>query len=141
MDLDDQDDAIPQDLLMLDFSPMAVRRRSQPAGSKISKSEDDQEEDVEVDEKDVVDDGQWSDFTHEPLEVDVVGDKSCIEKDECWEADVWTGLPYVRVRKEMGVVANGVMMDDQRVMMVLVRSMFRLLASRLDICFGLWVVC
>ena len=121
MDLDDEDDAIPQDLLLLDFSPMAIRRRSRATGKEEAKSDDDQVEE-EVDEKDVVDDGQWSDFTHEPLEVDVVGDKSCIEKDECWEADVWTGLPYVRIRKEMGVVANGVMMDDQRVMMVLVRS-------------------
>jgi hypothetical protein len=106
---------------MFDFSPIATRRRSRPTNSASKSGEEPQEEPVEVDEKDAVDDGQWSDFTHEPLEVDVVNDKSCIEREGCWEDDIWTGLPYVRIRKEMGIIANGVMMDDQRVMMVAVR--------------------
>ena len=134
MDVEDDNDAFPQDLLMLDFSPMSIRRRSRPTPAKssittgqVSSPQDDPgdetEVEEEVDEKDVVEDGQWSDFSHEPLEVDVVDEKSCIERDECWESDVWTGLPYVRIRKEMGVMSNGVMMDDQRVMMVLVRPL------------------
>ena len=61
-------------------------------------------------------------FSHEPLEVDVIDDLSCIEMGDCWKEDIWSGLPYVRIRKEMGIVASGVMIDDQRVMMISVSS-------------------
>jgi hypothetical protein len=57
-------------------------------------------------------------FSHEPLEIDVIDDLSCIEMGNCWKEDIWSGLPFVRIRKEMGIVASGVMIDDQRVMMV-----------------------
>jgi hypothetical protein len=57
-------------------------------------------------------------FSHEPLEVDIIDDPSCIEMGDCWKEDIWSGLPYVRIRKEMGIVASGVMIDDQRVMMI-----------------------
>jgi len=57
-------------------------------------------------------------FTHDPLELDVIDDLSCIEMGNCWAEDIWSGLPYVRIRKEMGIVASGVMIDDQRVMML-----------------------
>lgn len=120
MDIDEEEDARPQDLLLLDFSPFSARRQTSSTIEKPSHLDD-----IEV-EVDAVSDGHWSDFKsdagiqHEPLEVDIVDEMSCIERAGCWEDDVWTGLPYVRIRREMGVVANGVMMDDQRVMMVLV---------------------
>jgi len=63
-------------------------------------------------------------FSHESSEVDVIDDLSCIEMGSCWKEDIWSGLPYVRIRKEMGIVASGVMIDDQRVMMIAV-STFR----------------
>lgn len=128
-------EAHPQDLLLLDFSPFSARRRrglpsSSSRQSLISETQSETDEGVEQAEEEMTidDESQWSDFNsdmskHDPLEVDVVDDKSCIERAECWESDVWTGLPYVRIRKEVGIVANGVMMDDQRIMMVKVRSL------------------
>lgn len=134
MDIDeDEDDARPQDLLLLDFSPHSARRRIDTRSTKDTKAAEDTmpDEVEEVEEAiDAVSDSQWSDFDsdtdfpHEPLEVDVIDEQSCIEKAACWENDVWTGLPYVRIRREMGVVANGVMIDDQRVMMVTVSGHF-----------------
>jgi hypothetical protein len=134
----------PQDLLMLDFSPYSVKRarsRGVPATSDLADidmaldlgAEDDEEAENE-NEDDWVDDDMSIDspyqtqtnasdrspprFSHEPLEVDVIDDLSCIEMGDCWKEDIWSGLPYVRIRKEMGIVASGVMIDDQRVMMI-----------------------
>jgi hypothetical protein len=98
---------------LFDFSPYSVRRqksRAIPATSDIDIV------DMSLDDPE---DEEWTDFSHDPLEIDVIDDMSCIEMGHCWKKDVWTDLPYVRIRKEMGVVASGVMMDDQRVMMVL----------------------
>ena len=136
----------PQDLLMLDFSPYSVKRaRSKgiPATSDLADIDmaldlgggDDEENDNEH-EEDWIDDDMSVDspyqtqtqtnaperstprFSHEPLEVDVIDDLSCIEMGDCWKEDIWSGLPYVRIRKEMGIVSSGIMIDDQRVMMI-----------------------
>lgn len=132
---------------MLDFSPYSVRRaRSKgiPATSDLAEIEmaltahDDEqpihedEEDNDGNEGDWVDDDMSIDspyqtpfpdrsnarFSHDPLEIDIIDDLSCIEMGDCWKEDIWSGLPYVRIRKEMGIVASGVMIDDQRVMMI-----------------------
>jgi hypothetical protein len=71
-------------------------------------------------------------FTHDPLELDVIDDLSCIEMGNCWAEDIWSGLPYVRIRKEMGIVASGVMIDDQRVMMLSVSPLIITKANRSD---------
>jgi hypothetical protein len=65
------------------------------------------------------DNDNWSDISDPlpPPGIDM-DSMTCVTSSKCWKEDVWTGLPYVRVQKEMGVIATGVMMDDQRVMMI-----------------------
>jgi hypothetical protein len=131
---------------MLDFSPYSVKRarsKGVPATSDLADIDmaldlggEDGEENDNDNEEDWIDDDMSVDspyqtqtqinaperptprFSHEPLEVDVIDDLSCIEMGDCWKEDIWSGLPYVRIRKEMGIVASGVMIDDQRVMMI-----------------------
>lgn len=128
------------------YSVKRARSKGVPATSDHSdidmSPEEDGEEDEEDNEEDWIDDDMSIDspyqtqiqtqtrtrfqdldrshprFSHEPLEVDIIDDLSCIEMGECWKEDIWSGLPYVRIRKEMGIVASGVMIDDQRVMMI-----------------------
>ena len=46
---------------------------------------------------------------------------SCLEAGRVWKYNVWSALPYREVVRELGIRANGVMMDDQRVIVTSVR--------------------
>ena len=41
-----------------------------------------------------------------------------MDKGAVFASNVWSGLPYVETVREVGVRANGVMMDDQRIIAV-----------------------
>lgn len=55
-------------------------------------------------------------------EVRVVTAPTVLEKRRVWRDDVITGLPFVEVWRRKEMRANGVMMDDQRVIVVCVSS-------------------
>jgi hypothetical protein len=111
---------------MLDFSPYSIKRARSKAYPTTSDDRPTLKDDaMSIDDDTRSNDSQWTEFSHEPLEIDVVDDMSCIEMGKVWKDDVWSGLPYVRIRKEMGIVASGVMIDDQRVMMIAVSCLHR----------------
>lgn len=72
--------------------------------------------DVEIlDEEDEEDQGDQGEY-----EVRVVTAPTVLERRKVWRDDVITGLPFVEIWRRKEMRANGVMMDDQRVIVVCV---------------------
>ncbi|KAK8864257.1 hypothetical protein IAR55_001503 [Kwoniella newhampshirensis] len=88
------------DLLLLDFSPFNVRRdqNSEPAPMDFS----------EYASKD------WS--------VNVIDRDTILDKRRIWREDVKSGLPFRKVRKDYGGWSNGIMIDDQRVIVICTKA-------------------
>lgn len=80
------------DIRVLDFSPVSVRR-------ELSSARHD-------------DDDEWS--------VSVETEPTVLPKRGIWKEDVWSRLPYREVVRRKAIRANGVMMDDQRLIVVCV---------------------
>lgn len=56
---------------------------------------------------------------HPPEVVIKVHEESDVmSKGEVFKWNVWSGLPYVETVREVGIRANGVMMDEQRIIVV-----------------------
>jgi hypothetical protein len=87
---------------MLDFSPLAVRR----------------ERFHQIDRQ-----GQYTDIfgdRQDEVTVKVVDEPTILPKRKIWKEDVVTRLPFCEVIRHVEIPANGVMMDDQRVIIVCV---------------------
>ncbi|WVR07189.1 hypothetical protein IAU60_004230 [Kwoniella sp. DSM 27419] len=107
---DDDGEIIPvprwSDLHLLDFSPALTKRDwLERAGAEV----------YSPDEGVIVHQGpDWEAIVHmEP---------TVLDKADVWKEDVTSRLPYREVRKTYGAVANGVMCDDQRIIVVHTQS-------------------
>lgn len=54
----------------------------------------------------------------------MVEGESVVEHGKVWKEDVRSQLGYVEVVRELGMRSNGVMVDDQRVMVIAVSESF-----------------
>ncbi|ORY32547.1 hypothetical protein BCR39DRAFT_522781 [Naematelia encephala] len=129
------------DLRLLDFSPYGVKR-SLPSSpqpeqeGKVSPSSLDPQQDDKLspsssqphqddnqlssnslpqqgnDDADAggEEDNDWS--------IEVITARTVLPPCKIWKDEVTSGMPYRDIRRKMGIRANGVMMDDQRVIMV-----------------------
>nr|XP_031857816.1 uncharacterized protein CI109_006759 [Kwoniella shandongensis]KAA5524888.1 hypothetical protein CI109_006759 [Kwoniella shandongensis] len=86
------------DIHLLDFSPFNIRREQATEPELINFM------DSAIKEKD------WS--------VKVIDHESVLEKRRIWKDDVRSSLSFREVRKDYGGWSNGVMIDDQRVIIV-----------------------
>ncbi|TYJ57026.1 hypothetical protein B9479_002305 [Cryptococcus floricola] len=107
-------DPQPSHIMLLDFSPYNVQKElSQTVPYPDS-------DDVEPPRR-----RQWAGETFVPpykqgegWKSRVVTEPTVLRKKNVWEGDVVSGLPYREVWREYGGLANGVMIDDQRVIVI-----------------------
>lgn len=91
---------------LFDFSPCSVRRLAATQGDRVGEL-------VPVPEEDL------PSGSPRVLRGVFLG-PSVMPHGRIWRDDVVSSLPYVVVVREEGVLANGVMIDDQRIMLVAV---------------------
>ena len=89
------------DIRVLDFSPYNILK---PLSGSLGPDVEDEEPEVEVT------------IRHAP---------SVLMKRRIWQQEVITKLPFQEIVRRDGVVANGVLIDDQRVIVVCVSSSYR----------------
>ncbi|EIW70779.1 hypothetical protein M231_02565 [Tremella mesenterica] len=112
------------DISILDFSPFTVRRLLSEASSSaiLSDSSSDPSSNVDPTDKTVDKKNQSIPGSLEEKKVEVkirVVDKPTIlVHRQIWKEDVKSGLPFVEIIRKEGMAANGIMIDDQRVIVV-----------------------
>lgn len=115
MDLDELHNlSVPprrSDLMLFDFAPHAVRKEQSRSGASTSASATPDETDAEVEV-------EAPTLTPPSFTTEVVTRPSVLEKAGIWKDDVVSGLPYRLVRRDWGERANGVMIDDQRIIII-----------------------
>lgn len=103
-------------------SPSAIfRRASQP----INMAGPDMEIlDVSGPDDAIMEDGEDEEDDDEDWEVRLVTAPTVLERRKVWKEDVVSGLQFKEIWRRKEVRANGVMMDDQRIIVVCVSSEF-----------------
>lgn len=91
-------------LRLMDFSPFAVRRLATAQSAQTGDI-------VPVPASELPEDSP-------PVLHGVFTEPSVMPHGKIWREDVVSGLPYTVTVREEGITGNGVMMDDQRVMVV-----------------------
>ncbi|WRT66203.1 uncharacterized protein IL334_003156 [Kwoniella shivajii] len=84
------------DIMVFDFSPINIR--------KVRNTEPEPMDFMDFVKKD------WSVKSRDYVTV--------IEKRNIWKEDVKSSLPFLEIRRDYGALANGVMCDDQRIILV-----------------------
>lgn len=85
------------DLVLYDFSPSSIRREVATSSATVNSN---------------ADEGKCT--------VKVISKPTTISKEKYWKDDVSSALPFRRVERSVAIKANGVMIDDQHVIVVCV---------------------
>lgn len=72
----------------------------------------------------IMEDGEDEEDDDEDWEVRLVTAPTVLERRKVWKEDVVSGLQFKEIWRRKEVRANGVMMDDQRIIVVCVSSEF-----------------
>ncbi|WWC70361.1 uncharacterized protein I206_104311 [Kwoniella pini CBS 10737] len=86
------------DLMIFDFSPINLRKSNSITEEEQSMN--------------------FFDFVKTEYTVKIRSNPSIIPKRNIWKEDISTNLPFKEVRKDYGALANGVMCDDQRIIVI-----------------------